>query len=248
MTGTWINFAAVMAGGLLGLLIGARLSDSMKEGVIVAIGLMTIVLGLGSAARTANPLIPLLALVLGSMCGEGLDLDGRLNRFGEWLKKRFDRAEDGDNFTRAFILASLQFCVGPLTILGSIADGLTGDFRLLAIKSVLDGFSALVYAGSFGIGTLFAGATVLVVQGAVAGMARLLQPWLVAGVAESAATAPRLIELSAAGGVILLGLALNILGIRSVKVANMLPALLVAPILVGALEGLGIPISLGLGR
>jgi uncharacterized protein len=248
LTGTWINFAAVMTGGLLGLLIGARLSDSVKDGVIVAIGLMTIVLGLGSASRTANPLIPLIALVLGSMCGEALDLDTRINRFGDWLKQRFDRTESGGNFTLAFILASLQFCVGPLTILGPITDWLTGDFRLLAIKSVLDGFSALVYAGSFGIGTLFAGATVLVVQGAIAGTARLLQPWLVAGVAESAAAAPRMIELSAVGGVILLGLALKILGIRSVKVANMLPALLVAPVLVGVLERLGIPIKLGLGH
>jgi uncharacterized membrane protein YqgA involved in biofilm formation len=253
LTGTWINFAAVMAGGLLGLSIGARLSASVKEAVIVAIGLMTIVLGLGSAMRTANPLIPLLALVLGSMGGEVLDLDDRLNRLGDWLKQQFDRAQkgghvNGGNFTLAFVLASLQFCVGPLTILGSIDDGLFGDFRLLAIKSILDGFSALVYAGSFGIGTLFAGATVLVVQGTIAGSARLLRPWLLFDLANAAAGAPRMIELSAVGGVILLGLALNILGIRKVKVANMLPALVIAPALVGGLEALGIPLDLGLGR
>jgi uncharacterized membrane protein YqgA involved in biofilm formation len=248
LIGTWINFATVMVGGLLGLLIGARLSTSLKEAVIVAIGLMTIVLGLGPAERTANPLIPLLALVLGSMGGEAFDLDGRLNRMGDWLKRRFDPAEGNSNFTLAFVLASLQFCVGPLTILGSIQDGLFGDFRLLAIKSILDGFSALVYAGTFGVGTLFAGATILIVQGTLAGSARLLRPLLFSDLAHAAANAPRMIELSAVGGVILVGLALNILGLRKIKVANMLPALLIAPALVGGLEALGIPLDLGLGR
>src|ERR1700730_1783397 len=156
MTGTLINFATVIIGSLLGLLIGGRLSERIKTIVIAGIGLMTIVIGLSAAIKTANPLIPLLALVIGSVIGELLDIDKGLNRLGDWLKKRFARPDSEQNFTAGFVIASLQFCVGPLTILGSIKDGLSGDYSLLAIKAVLDGFSALIFASTFGVGTLFA--------------------------------------------------------------------------------------------
>ncbi|GCE04963.1 DUF554 domain-containing protein [Dictyobacter aurantiacus] len=249
MTGTLINFATVMVGGVLGLLIGERLPDRIKTIVIAAIGLITIVMGISSGITTRNALIPLLALVIGSVIGELIDIDRRINWLGDWLKKRFSRADESRhniNFTTAFVIASLQFCVGPLTILGSINDGLTGDYRLLAIKAVLDGFSAIIFASSFGIGTLFAGATILVVQGGISLLAGLVKPLLVSDPHLSMAQQPRVIELAAVGGVILVGLALNILDIKRIKVANMLPALLVAPLLVALLSLLGIPIDFGL--
>ena len=246
MIGTLINFATVMVGGFLGLFIGGRLPERIKEIVIAALGLMTVVLGVSQAIKTANPLIPLLALVIGSIIGELVNIDKGINRLGDWLKKRFDRPGSEQNFTLAFVLASLQFCVGPLTILGSINDGLSGNFSLLAIKAVLDGFSAIVFASSFGIGTLFAGATILVVQGGISLLAGEIKPLLVSDPHLSIAAQPRVIELAAVGGVILIGLALNILDIKRIKIANMLPALLLAPLLVALLNTLGIPLDFGL--
>ncbi|GCE26613.1 hypothetical protein KDA_20970 [Dictyobacter alpinus] len=247
MTGTLINFATVMVGGVLGLLIGERLPERIKVIVIAAIGLITVVMGISSGIATKNALIPLLALVIGSVIGELINIDKGINWLGEWLKKRFSRADSPQNFTTAFVIASLQFCVGPLTILGSINDGLTGDYRLLAIKAVLDGFSAIIFASSFGVGTLFAGATILLVQGGISLMAGLVKPLLVSDPHLSMAQQPRVVELAAVGGVILVGLALNILDIKRIKVANMLPALLVAPLIVALLNIFGIPINFGLG-
>ena len=246
MIGTLINFTTVMVGGLLGLLIGDKLPERVKTIVVTAIGLMTIVIGMSSALKTANALIPLLALVIGAIIGELINIDKGINWLGDWLKRRFDRPGSTQNFTVAFVIASLQFCVGPLTILGAINDGLSGNYSLLAIKAVLDGFSAIVFASGFGIGTLFAGATILIFQGAISLCAGLLKPLLVSDPHLSMTAQPRVIELAAVGGVILLGLALNILEIKKVKVANMLPALVVAPLIVAILNIFGIPLNFGL--
>jgi uncharacterized membrane protein YqgA involved in biofilm formation len=236
-----------MVGDTLGLLIGGRLPDRLKTIVISAIGLMTIAIGTAAAIKTENALIPLLALVLGSIIGEWIDIDRRINRLGDWLKQRFERPGSQQNFTMAFVLASLQFCVGPLTILGSINDGLSGDYSLLAIKAVLDGFSAIIFASTFGLGTLFAGATLLLVQGSLSLLARWIKPLLVSIPRAGIGAQPRVIELTAVGGVILIGLALNILEIKRIKIANMLPALILAPLIVALLNILGIPLDFGLG-
>lgn len=246
MIGTLLNFTTVMVGGVLGLLIGGRMPERIKIIVVAAIGLMTAIMGISSGITTANPLIPLLALVIGSVIGELINIDKGINLLGDWLKKRFSRADSRQNFTAAFVIASLQFCVGPLTILGSINDGLTGDYRLLAIKAVLDGFSAIIFASSFGVGTLFAGATILVIQGSITLLAGLVKPLLISNPHLSMAAQPRIIELSAVGGVILLALALNILEIKPIKVANMLPALVIAPLIVAILNAFGIPLNFGL--
>lgn len=235
-----------MVGGFLGLFIGDRLPDRIKVSVVTAIGLMTLVIGVSPALRTANPLIPLLALVVGAVIGELLNIDGAINRLGDWLKKRFDKPDSKQNFTTAFVIASLQFCVGPLTILGSINDGLSGDFSQLAIKSVLDGFSAIVFASSFGVGVLFSGATILIVQGTISLLATAIKPLLISDPALKISAQPRVIELAATGGVILLGLGFTILEIKRVKVANMLPALLLAPLLVALLNWFNIPLDFGL--
>jgi uncharacterized membrane protein YqgA involved in biofilm formation len=246
MIGTILNFATVMVGSVLGLLIGNKLPERIKAIVISGIGLITLALGTAAAIKTQNAIIPLLAIVLGSVIGELINIDKGINWLGDWLKKRFDRPESEQNFTFAFVLASLQFCVGPLTILGSINDGLSGDFSLLAIKSVLDGFSAIIFASTFGIGTIFAGATILIVQGGISLLAGLLKPLLVSLPNAPMNMQPRVIELAAVGGVILIGLALNILDIKRIKIANMLPALLIAPLIVGLLNTLGIPLDFGL--
>jgi len=248
MIGTLINFATVMLGGFFGLLVGGRLPERVKSIVISGLGLITIVIGVSSAIKTANALIPLLALVIGSIIGELINIDKGINWLGDRLKERFERPGGGEqNFTAAFVIASLQFCVGPLTILGAINDGLSGNYSLLAIKAVLDGFSAIIFASTFGVGTLFAGATILLVQGSISLLAGLLKPLLVSDPHLSMGAQPRVIELAAVGGVILLGLALNILEIKRVRVANMLPALLIAPLIVALLNIFGIPLDFGLG-
>ncbi len=247
MIGTLINFAAVIVGGTLGLLLGRHFPERMKTIVISAIGLMTLSLGVASAIKTANALIPLLALALGALIGELMDIDRGINRLGDWLKKRFERPGSAGNFTLAFVLASLQFCVGPLTILGAINDGLSGDFSLLAIKAVLDGFSAIIFASTFGLGTLFSAGTLLAIQGSLSLLAGLVKPLLVSEPGVSIAAQPRVIELAAVGGVILIGLAFNILDLKRIKIANMLPALLIAPLIVALLNIFGIPLDFGLG-
>lgn len=247
MIGTLINFSTVMVGSLLGLFIGQRLPERVKQIVIAGLGLFTIVLGVSNAIKTENALIPLLALVIGSVIGEFINIDKGITKLGDWLKQRFDRPGSEQNFTLAFVLASLQFCVGPLTILGSINDGLSGDFSLLAIKAMLDGFSAIIFASTFGIGTIFAGATILIVQGGISLLAGSLKPLLVTVPHASMGAQPPVIELAAVGGVILIGLALNILDIKRIKIANMLPALIIAPLIVILLHAWGIPLDFGLG-
>jgi len=247
MIGTLVNFTTVVVGSTLGLLLGPHFPDRFKTIVVRAIGLMTLALGMVAALKTENALIPLLGLVLGSIAGEAIDIDWQINYLGDWLKQRFERPGSQQNFTLAFVLASLQFCVGPMTILGSLKDGLSGYYSLLAIKAVLDGFSALIFASTFGVGTLFAGITILLIQGSLSLLARQIKPLLVSMPHASIGMQPRVIELTAVGGVILIGLALNILEVKRIKVANMLPALLLAPLIVALLNMLGIPVDFGLG-
>jgi uncharacterized membrane protein YqgA involved in biofilm formation len=241
-----LNTSAVVVGSCRGLLLGGRLPDGAKTIVVSSIGLFVIAIGAAAAIKTENALIPLVALVVGALVGETIDLDRRINQLGDWLKRRFDRSGGKQNFTLGFVLASLQFCVGPLTILGSLQDGVAGDYSLLAIKSVLDGLSSIIFASTFGLGTLFAAATVLVFQGGLSLLAGALRPWLVTSPRAGIGGQPRLVELAAVGGVILIGLALNILELKRIKVANLLPALILAPLLVALLDALGIPVDFGL--
>jgi uncharacterized protein len=246
MTGTLINAAAVLAGGSLGLLFGARLPDRLKTTVISGMGLFTAAIGIQMFLRTGNPLIVLGSIIIGALLGEWWRIEDRLQSLGGFLERRFGGgappvsvppasvAETGgaaqSNFVRGFLVASLLFCVGPLTILGSIQDGLTGDYTLLAVKSVLDGFAAMAFASTLGVGVLFSVLTILVYQGGISLLAR----WMTTGLDPQAIAAhPMVTEMTATGGVILLGLAISsLLEIRPIRVGNFLPALAVAPLIV----------------
>jgi uncharacterized protein len=240
--GTIINIITVLIGSSLGMLIGNRLPEKMQQTIIAALGLVTIVIGVEKALGTANIIIPLSSLVIGGILGEWLDVDRALQRLAGWLEARFGakgEGEEGDaatqRFIRGFVTASLVFCIGPLTILGSIEDGLTGNYQMLAIKSVLDGFASLAFASSLGIGVLFSVITVAVFQGALT---------LLAGQAEAFLTVPMRTEMFAVGGMMLLGLSISsLLEIKPIRVANLLPALIIAPLLVAILTALGLPIA-----
>ncbi|OPL19197.1 MAG: hypothetical protein AVO35_12150 [Candidatus Aegiribacteria sp. MLS_C] len=224
MTGTLLNTAAVIAGAGLGTLLGDRLPDRIRQTVIYGIGLITLVLGMQMALTTGNILVVLLSIMLGGMLGEWWRLEERLNGLGRSFEKaasRYPMLTRGD-FTRGFVTASLVFCIGPMTFLGSIEDGLTGNFRLLAIKSVLDGFAGLAFAASMGFGVAFAALTVLVFQGGIT---------LGAGFLQEVLTESMITEMTATGGVMILGIGFLLLDIKKVKVANYLPALAIAPLL-----------------
>jgi uncharacterized protein len=218
-----INVVAVLVGAGIGTLVGARLSEGMRETAMHAIGLVTLLVGVQSFLRFENPLVPLVSVILGLVVGELLDIDGRLKRFGDALERRFSKG--GSPVSRAFVTTSLLFCVGPLTVIGSLEDGLKGDYSLLALKSALDFIAALTFASVLGWGVLLSAGTVLVVQGSLT---------LGAGLLEAVVTEAMISATTATGGILIFGLGLGLLEIKDVRVANMLPALLFAPLLVAA--------------
>ncbi len=173
-TGTAINVAAVLVGGGIGTLVGAKLPERMRQTAMQAIGIVTLLVGVSNFLEYSNPLVPLVSVVLGLVAGELLNIDAALKRFGDYLEKRFSRGESP--VSRAFVTTSLLFCVGPLTVIGSLEDGLTGDYELLALKSALDFIAALTFASVLGWGVLLSAGTVLIVQGALTLGAGFLEP------------------------------------------------------------------------
>lgn len=227
MTGTFINIAAVLIGGTLGLFFGSRIPERLQNTVVAGMGLFTLAMGLQMFLESENQLIVLGALLLGALFGEWLGLEDRLQAFGKILEKKFSKDSEtgeGSKFIRGFMVSSLLFCIGPMTILGSIQDGLTGDYKLLAIKSTLDGFASIAFASTLGIGTLFSALVILVYQGGLSLLATQLSQVI---------TDAMINELTATGGVLLLGLGLsNMLEIKKIRVGNLLPALFFAPFIV----------------
>ncbi|MBN2387037.1 MAG: DUF554 domain-containing protein [Anaerolineales bacterium] len=229
MTGTLINVAAVLLGGSLGLLFGARLPERLKQTIMAGLGLFTAAIGLKMFFETANALIVLGALLLGGLLGEWWKIEDGLQNLGGFFEKRFlSGGDESGRFGRGFLTASLVFCTGPMAILGSIQDGLSGDYRLLAIKSTLDFFAALAFASTLGPGVLFAALVVLTYQGGIS---------LLASQLEALVTAEMMAEMTAAGGILLVGIAVSsLLEIKPIRVGNFLPALAIAPLIVALLS------------
>lgn len=235
MTGTLLNIAAVLVGGLLGTLFGARLPTRLRETVLWALGLFVIALGVKLTFDSQNALITLGSVMVGGLLGEWWQIEARLHAFGSWLEARFARSASSEGtarFIKGFVSASLVFCVGPMTVLGSIQDGLTGNYELLAIKSVLDGFAALAFAASLGAGVLFSVVIILVYQGGLS---------LLAAQAQNVLTTPMINEMTAVGGLLMMAIGVGaLLELRPIRVANYLPALAIAPLIVAVLRALGL--------
>ena len=233
MIGTILNVATVLVGGGLGTILGQRLPEKMRQTVMHGLGLVTLTVGLRMALTTANILIVMGSVLLGGILGEWWRIEDGLQALGDRLQQRLGSG-NGDNLTKGFVTASLIFCVGPMTVLGSIRDGMVGDYTLLAIKSLLDGFAALALASSLGIGVILSAVTVLVFQGSIS----LLAKWAQFGMSQAMIT-----EMTAAGGVIIVGIGLILLDIKRIRVGSFLPAIFIAPFVVYALTVLRIPLA-----
>jgi uncharacterized membrane protein YqgA involved in biofilm formation len=234
VTGTFINVAAVLAGTAVGVLLGGRLPAGLQQRVLAGLGLVTAVIGvdLALAWRDTSPLYVLGAILLGGLVGEAIGIEARLQRLGDRLQERVSRsgaAMRHATVSEAFFTASLLFCVGPLTVIGSFEDGLRGNVEPLATKSLLDGFASIALASTLGAGVAFAAITVLVVQGALT---------LGAGLFQDVLRGEALAAMTSAGGVLIIGIALRLLDLKDVKVGNFLPALVIAPLLVALVDAL----------
>lgn len=225
--GTVINVIAIIMGSLLGLALQSRFSQALKDLMIQGIGLVTILLGIQLGLKTGNILIPFGAILIGGAVGYFLRLDERLDFLSKALEKRFARKDENSRFAEGFITASLLYCVGPMAVLGSINDGLYGDYQLLSVKAALDGFASVALAASLGSGVLFSFVPVLLFQGGLTLLAFFVSGFFTTEVIN---------ETTAAGGIIIIGLGLVILQIRKIKVADFLPALFIVPLIVKLLE------------
>lgn len=228
-SGTLVNTVTVVAGSLLGLLLRGRLGDRMVTTVMQAIGLVTVFIGISNAfdltevARPPGLILGLVALAAGGVLGEWWRIEDGLEAAGTWLKKRFGGQ---GRFTEGFTAASLLFCVGPLTLVGSIQNGLSGDDSFLLLKAALDGVSSIGLAATFGFGVLFAAVTVIVVQGALS-----LSAGLLGGLLADPHTDPNVLLVNGVGGLLIIGLGLTLLGVVRIRTASMLPALLLVVLL-----------------
>lgn len=235
LSGTLLNVATVLVGTFLGVLVGSRMPKMMQESLTTGLGFFTVILGISMALPTftdpsvqpGDDLAILGALLLGVAVGELLRLHDGLEAIGAWFQRRLAAEERPSRVAEGFVTASLVFCVGPLTILGPLANGLTGDTQLLAIKSLLDGVASIAFAAALGPGVALSALTVLVVQGLIAGGA-----FLISDVMDEATV----LAVGAAGGFILLGVGLRLLDLKQVRVTNFLPALLLAPLFVRVAE------------
>lgn len=229
-SGTWVNVATVLLGTGLGLLLRSRLSGRFLQIITQGVGLITLFVGGNMASSLSNiragqvdgVILGLISLLLGGLLGEWGQVEERFKVIGDWLKVHL---RGGGKFTEGFVTASLLFCVGPMTILGCLSNGLSGDQHLLTIKATMDGFAAIALSSSLGAGVGVSVLPMVVYQGGLSLAASLL-----AQVLPNPAADPHVLLVSGVGGLMIVGIGLNLLEVTQVRVASFLPALALAPI------------------
>ena len=232
MIGTFLNVGTILLGSIIGMSIGSRLSPKLRNTIVAGLGLFTFGYGLTTFIDTANPLVPLGWLVIGALLGEWWKVEEGLEKVGFFLRSKFmpkEEEEGGESrFVEGFVTASLVFVIGPIAILGSIQDGLTGNFEMLAIKAVLDGFASIAFASSLGIGVAFSALSILVYQGAITLLAVFFSQYFSTAMMN---------EMKAVGGLILMAIAISsLLEIKKIRTGSFLPALIITPLITWVLE------------
>lgn len=216
LLGTLVNMVTVILGGAIGLFLGSKFPKKLSDSLMKALGLCTLLIGISGLSKGENQLFTIISMAIGTIIGELLDLDLRLENLGKSVEKRFK--EDGKNVTIAegFVNASLLFCVGAMAIVGSLQSGLVGDNSMIFTKSLLDFTAAIIFASTLGFGVLLSAFPILIYQGGIVLLAHFLAPFLTDVVIG---------DMTCTGSLIIIGLALNMLGITKLKVMNMVPAI-----------------------
>lgn len=222
MIGVMVNVLTVLIGSVVGLLLKRGIPERVTEALMTGIGLCTIFIGVSGALEGDNTLVLILSMAIGSVIGTLLDIDHQLNRLAEYVERRFKQENGKITVAEGFVTASLLFCVGAMTIVGSLQAGLTGDCEMLYTKATLDLISSCVLSASLGAGVLLAVFFVLGFQGGLVLLARFIAPFL---------TEYAIAEMTCAGSVLIIALGLNLIGVTKIKVANYLPVILIPPIL-----------------
>lgn len=219
MFAVFVNMATVLAGSILGLLLGSRFSPRTGSALMKCLGLCTLGIGFSSLLGTADTLCVIICMVIGTLLGEWVDIEKRMDALGEVLRRKLIKGEGGENrFVEGFVTATIVYCVGAMSINGSIAAGLNHDYSIIISKSVLDGVGAITFAATMGIGVAFSVVPILLYQGGITLLAGVVGPYLPASV---------ITEMSAVGGAIIVGIGLNLLDLprEKLRVGNMLPAI-----------------------
>ena len=228
MSGVLVNTLTVIIGSVIGLVFKKGIPDRVSGAVMTGLGLCSIYIGIDGALGGENVLITIASIVLGAIIGTLIDIDLAITNLGNWVEKKFSGSRNGHvSITEGFVTASLLFCVGAMTINGSLNAGISGDNSLLYTKAMLDMFSSSMLAASLGIGVLFSAAFVFSFQGLLVLFAGFLTPFL---------TASAIAEMTCAGSLIIIAIGMNIIGITKIKIANYLPAIAIAPVLCRLIE------------
>ena len=218
ITGALINAAAILAGGGAGLVLKGRLSDRFSKSIMRVLGLCVCIIGI-SGGLGGDILLMVVSLAIGALVGELINIDGALNKFGFFVQSKFSKNDENSTFAQGFVTATLLFCVGAMAVVGSIDSGLRGDQSIIISKSIIDAVAAMTLASTFGIGVLFSAFAVFLYQGTIE---------VFAGQLQDVFTTELIAQISAVGGVMILGIGFNMVADAKIKVANLLPGLLFA--------------------
>ncbi|SKA80457.1 hypothetical protein SAMN05428976_10476 [Clostridium sp. USBA 49] len=216
MLGTVVNTLAIIIGSLIGFLLKGGIPKKINESIMKALALCVLVIGINGAIKSKNMILIICSLILGTLIGEFIDIDKALKNLGDNIEAKFKGK--GGKISEGFVTASLVFCVGAMSIVGSLNSGLKGDYSILFTKAILDGISSIMFTSTLGIGVVFSAITVFIYQGIITLTASFLQGWLLEYI---------IVEVSAVGSILIMGLGLNMLGTYKIKVANMLPAIFI---------------------
>ena len=216
MLGTIVNVITIIIGSLVGILLKKGIKDEYKETIMNGIGLAVLIIGISGGIKSNNTVLVIASIVLGSLIGEIIGIENKLDQLGNRMEKKFGKGDS--NFSRGFVTASLVYRIGAMAIVGSLESGLSGNHETLFAKSMLDGISAIIFASTLGIGVAFSAIPVFIYQGAIT---------LLANSVKGILTPEVVLEMSAVGGILILAIGINILGIKKIKVGNMLPAIFI---------------------